>query len=141
MNTFTDMNIKIYTLSTIVNPTNNTVPEQYILERTEVPVLKGQHHEYDYTLSENLINTDTSIFPWKNIKTKRNVMTDAINQVQLNTTLNESSTLLYYSRSYKTIVYDRSYYKLMSAVSYLGGTFQALLGLFIFTGIIGRVLY
>jgi hypothetical protein len=29
----------------------------------------------------------------------------------------------------------------MSAVSYLGGTFHALLGLFFFTGIIGRVLY
>ena len=68
-------------------------------------------------------------------------MTETISQVQLNTTLNESSTMLYYARSYRTIVYDRNYYKLMNAVSYIGGTFQALLGLFVFTGIIGRVLY
>jgi hypothetical protein len=99
------------------------------------------HHEYAYYLAENEINTDDSLFPWQSIATTRSLVTDTVAEVQRNTTSSEASTLLYYARSHKTYRYDRSYYKLLSALSYLGGMFQALLGLFLFAGVIGRVLY
>ena len=81
------------------------------------------------------------MLPLKEIVTNRSIITDVIQQVQFNHTINESSTLVYYARSYKTISYDRTPYQLMNAVSYLGGTFQALLGVFMFTLIIGKAAY
>ncbi len=55
--------------------------------------------------------------------------------------MNYSSTLLYFQRSVKTIIYERSYLRFLDVFSYVGGNFQAILGLFFFMGLVGKLFF
>jgi hypothetical protein len=67
MDMFTDFNVKLYTLSVVVNPTNCTTPQQHFLEETTLSVSRDVHQEYSYDLTENFIETDHSVSPFSDI--------------------------------------------------------------------------
>jgi hypothetical protein len=68
-------------------------------------------------------------------------MPDEFRMVQQNYTANESSTLVYYHRSYKTIVYQTKYLQLLDALSFVGGMFEVMLCIFFFMAVFGRVFF
>lgn len=47
----------------------------------------------------------------------------------------------YIQRSTKTNVYNRSFYRLIDAFAFIGGSLQAILGFFFFTSIIGKIFF
>ena len=53
----------------------------------------------------------------------------------------DSTTLIYFQRSSNTVVHDRAYYKLVDAASYVGGIFEAMIGLFVFISVFSRLFF
>ena len=53
MSGFNGMNIKLYTVNAVVNPTNGTTPQQHYLDEMTVPVYANEHRAYSYSLAEN----------------------------------------------------------------------------------------
>ena len=57
-NSFDSLNIFFYTMSSSVNPTNTTSPEQFYIDETTIPLYKNTDLEYSFDLVENVIKTD-----------------------------------------------------------------------------------
>jgi hypothetical protein len=88
MDTFHDYNFRVYTLSSLINPTNGTQHVQYFLEETVLPISREVHQEYAFDMNENYIKTDESIYPWESPITQSSVSLDAYRFIQRNVTLN-----------------------------------------------------
>jgi hypothetical protein len=84
---------------------------------------------------------DNSIFPWTSNHNEQSLQADTLREVQRNVTANESSTFIYYHRSPKTILYDTKFIQLVDALSFVGGIFQVIIGVFFFMVIFGRVFF
>ena len=41
MNTFKGMNLRLYTVSAVVNPTNSTTPQQHFLDEFTIPIYQN----------------------------------------------------------------------------------------------------
>ena len=141
MNNFTGMNVRLYTVSAVVNPTNSTRPQQHFLEEMTIPIYQGEYREYSYSLKANEIEQDNSLWPWQKISHHHSLQTDKIRYVQHNSSTPDSSSLIYYHRSSRTNFYTSRFLKLLDAVAFVGGIFQAVLGFFVFMVAFGRIFY
>ena len=43
MDKFEGMNIRLYTVSAVVNPTNGTQPQKHFLEELTIPIYQGEY--------------------------------------------------------------------------------------------------
>ena len=78
MDNFHDYNIKLYTLSVVVNPTNSTTPQQHFLQETTLSISRDIHQEYSYDLTENFVEVDRSIYPWTDDHQEQSLQADTL---------------------------------------------------------------
>ena len=87
------------------------------------------------------MKTDTSVFPWQsNSYWESFELTKPIEAVT-NNNITGSTTTLRIQRSEQTSTYDRSFMKVLDAVSYIGGILGILVGFFFFLDSYGEYAY
>jgi hypothetical protein len=79
--------------------------------------------------------------PWSIIEQHRSLMADNFRFIQHNNTQGESSTLLFFERSHKTILYQSGYLQLLDAFAFVGGIFSSVLALFAFMIPLNKMIY
>jgi len=115
----------------VANPYNSTNPVTIYPINYQVSLKTNYQYRYGANLVLNNIITDSGIVPLQQIIQKNAFY--SFNEVINGVLIPESNaTTVYFYRSETSYIYNRSYEKLLDAISYIGGIFQSILALFFF---------
>ena len=87
------------------------------------------------------MNTDASLFPFQQKKSTTKMLGNSIFQKQFGVLNPSAETGIWFMRSSVTHTYNRNYLTMIDVLSYVGGIFPALFGLFFFMRYFGIFFY
>lgn len=107
-------------------------PATYFISQDTFLVKAQASYEYSSTLTENILVIDTSLLPTPSYTNITSTQSNPI-VLQQSTSLSVSKqTIVKIEASGKLTTFNRSYLKLLDALSFIGGIFQTILAVFFF---------
>jgi len=123
--------VKQYTLNAAVDPTSPN-PSTYFLSQDTFLVKAQSSYTYSSKVNKHTLIVDNSVMPTAKITNTTSTDTNEIVLQQQTIISATILTILNIEVSGRSVTYNRSYLKLLDAISYIGGIFNSILAIFFF---------
>jgi hypothetical protein len=133
--------INVYYTNAKVNP-DLSQPFEYYLERYQLQLSDVVWNYYINYIDSKTVHTDESLFPFQNKKTQQSSVSSATRQQVASIKYSYGGyTDLWLERSAVTYTFNRRYLTFIDVLSYVGGIFPSIIGVFFFMRLFGIYFY
>jgi hypothetical protein len=128
-------------LNALINPQNSQKPFEYYLQRGDMQVGSATSFYYTNEIDENTLITDNSLTPVASLSTATAIGANNLYQNTFRPNAITPQTFLAVVRSKNSDVVTRRYMTLLDVISYVGGLFPVILGVFFFIKYFGEYFF